>query len=54
MSMYLAAEQPKRIIWLPDMTHAQVRSPGLDRLTAQIVQFFAASLREPATVAIAT
>jgi hypothetical protein len=53
MSMFTAAAQPKRIIWLPGMTHAQVRSPGLDHLSAQIVQFFAASLHTPAPSAIA-
>jgi uncharacterized protein len=48
MEMYIAASQPKRIIWLPGMSHAQVRSPGLDHLSGQIVQFFTASLRAPA------
>ncbi len=31
---------PKQAIWLPEATHAEVRSPGLDQLAPQIVQFF--------------
>lgn len=43
--LYNAAAEPKQIIWLRDATHAGVRSPGLDNLTPQIVQFFDENLR---------
>jgi uncharacterized protein len=45
MSLFQAAGFPKQIIWLPDTTHEQVRSPGLDNLAHQIIQFFDASLK---------
>lgn len=44
--LFQAAGFPKQIIWLPGATHAQVRSPGLDVLAPQIVQFFDANLRK--------
>lgn len=45
-NLYRAAGFPKKIIWLPNATHAQVRSPGMDNLAHQIIQFFDASLRK--------
>lgn len=45
-SLFQAAGFPKQIIWLPNTTHAGVRSPGLDLLVEQIVRFFDASLRQ--------
>lgn len=42
--LYEKAEFPKRIIWLQDATHAEVRSPGLDNLVPAIVEFFNAHL----------
>jgi len=45
-SLYQAADYPKHRIWLPTATHAQVRSPGLDSLSSQIIRFFDASLRD--------
>jgi dipeptidyl aminopeptidase/acylaminoacyl peptidase len=47
--LFKAASQPKEIIWLVDAGHSQVRSPGLDLLIPQIVQFLDSSLgRAPA------
>lgn len=42
--LFEAASQPKEIIWLVDAGHSEVRSPGLDLLIPQIVQFLDASL----------
>lgn len=42
--LFEAASQPKEIIWLVDAGHSEVRSPGLDLLIPQIVQFFDDSL----------
>jgi dipeptidyl aminopeptidase/acylaminoacyl peptidase len=42
--LFQAARQPKEVIWLPEVSHSEVRSPGLDWLAPQIVQFFNHSL----------
>ncbi len=42
--LYAAAEDPKAVIWLPNATHEQVRSPGLDQLMPQLIHFFHTSL----------
>jgi len=42
--LFEATGLPKQIIWLPGIGHAGVRSPGLDKLVQQIVQFFHDSL----------
>jgi dipeptidyl aminopeptidase/acylaminoacyl peptidase len=44
--LFANANQPKQIIYVPGASHDQVRSPGLDGLLAQIVQFFDANLRD--------
>lgn len=44
--LFEAASQPKQIIWLKEAGHAEVRSPGLDLLMPQIVQFLDSNLRE--------
>ncbi len=43
--LFKAARQPKQIIWIAGAGHAEVRSPGLDNLSPQIVRFFDKSLR---------
>jgi alpha-beta hydrolase superfamily lysophospholipase len=43
--LFEAASFPKQIIWLPNASHAEVRSPGLDNLAPQIVDFLDKSLR---------
>ncbi|MDT8897930.1 alpha/beta fold hydrolase [Thermanaerothrix sp. 4228-RoL] len=47
--LYEAAEEPKDIIWLPEASHEQVRSPGLDFLMPQLVDFFRRNLHSNAT-----
>ncbi|MRR31426.1 alpha/beta hydrolase, partial [bacterium] len=42
--LYEKAQFPKRIIWLQNATHAEVRSPGLDNLVPAMVEFFNAHL----------
>lgn len=49
INLYDAAGYPKRLIWLPEATHSEVRSPGLDDLMQPIVKFFDNSLRGTAT-----
>lgn len=44
--LFAHANQPKQIIYLPGASHDGVRSPGLDQLIEQIVQFFDANLRD--------
>ncbi|MGB9800552.1 MAG: alpha/beta hydrolase [Thermanaerothrix sp.] len=46
--LYEAAEEPKDIIWLPKASHEQVRSPGLDLLMPQLVDFFRHNLHSNA------
>jgi len=48
--LFKAAGLPKQIIWLPDISHAEVRSPGLDNLAPQMIRFFNDSFRETAVV----
>jgi dipeptidyl aminopeptidase/acylaminoacyl peptidase len=48
LELYEAASEPKQIIWLPDASHARVRSPGLDVLMPEIVNFLDGALRGPA------
>lgn len=43
--LFNAARFPKQLIWLPDTGHAAVRSPGLDNLVPEIVQFLDESLK---------
>lgn len=45
IDLYDAAGYPKRLIWLPEATHSEVRSPGLDELMQPIVKFFNDSLQ---------
>jgi len=42
--LYQAAGEPKQVIWLPEATHNQVRSPGLDNLMLDIIEFLNGSL----------
>lgn len=51
-SLFAAARQPKEIIWISGASHAQVRSPGLDNLIKQIVQFFDASFNSTAALGL--
>lgn len=44
LRLYNAANEPKELIWIPDASHAEVRSPGLDNLAPEIVSFFDANL----------
>lgn len=43
--LFDAANEPKELIWIPDASHSEVRSPGLDNLAPQIIAFFDANLR---------
>lgn len=45
LRLYAAAGEPKELIWIPGASHAEVRSPGLDNLSPEIVRFFDANLR---------
>lgn len=38
--LFNAAREPKQMVWLPDTSHAEVRTPGLDILIPQILRFF--------------
>ena len=44
-ALFDAANNPKQMIWIPEATHAGVRSPGLDSLMTSLVQFFDANLK---------
>lgn len=41
--LFNAANEPKELVWIAQASHAEVRSPGLDNLSPEIIRFFNAS-----------